>query len=298
MRVTLFHNPGAGEDDHAGDHLRALIAEAGHDVSYVSLTKAGWERALDDAGGLVAVAGGDGSFAKVVKSIPANGASVTLLPVGSANNIARSLGIAGVELELLVQGWTDGEARRFDVWRAVRASRETLFVEAIGGGVFGEVLRRAEGVDRLDEFEGEEKVDLGLELLREVIEGLPAGEWWIEADGQIRTGTYLGVEVMNVGVIGPNLPLAPAASPGDGLLDAVLIREDDRADLVAYLSQRLRDLEPRAPELERIVTDRISLRPPAETPFHADDRAWPDDARATPIDASFARSLSVLVPRL
>jgi diacylglycerol kinase family enzyme len=301
MRVTLFHNPGAGEDDHSGEQLCTLIADAGHDVSYVSLKDDGWERAFDDGGDLVVVAGGDGSVGKVLKEIPADGASVTLLPVGSANNIARSLGIADADLERLVRGWAEGELRRFDLGRAAGTWGEKIFVESIGGGVFGEVLRRAEGVDQLDEFDGEEKVDLGLELFREVIEGFEAEEWGVEIEGEDHSGSYLGVELMNIGELGPNLPLAPGASPYDGLLDVVPIREEDRADLVAYLSERLRDLEPSAPEPERLHGARISLRPPPETPLHLDDEAWPQgaaDMRAGEIEASFARSLPLLVPRL
>jgi diacylglycerol kinase family enzyme len=50
----------------------------------------------------------------------------------------------------------------------------------------------------------------------------------------------LGLEAMNVRELGPNLPLAPDADPGDGLLDVVLVRSHDRDALAAYVAARLR----------------------------------------------------------
>lgn len=302
MQVTLIHNPTAGDDDHAGEALRALVAEAGHDVSYVSTKQPSWVEALEQPGDLVAVAGGDGSVGKVFREIATNEAFVTLLPVGSANNIAGSLGIDGVDLERLVAGWAGGQVQRFDVGEARAPWGDVLFVESLGGGIFGEVLARAEGIDDVEglEVEGDEKVVFGLELLREVIEGLPALEWRIEIDGEDLSGAYLAVEAMNIGQLGPNLPLAPEADPGDGLLDVVLVRNGDRAELLAHVSERLRGLEPEAPRYLRRRGKRIVLEPAAEARLHADDRFWPED----PDDRSEGRAivapgpvLELLVPR-
>jgi diacylglycerol kinase (ATP) len=296
MRVTLIHNPGAGEDDHSGEALRSLVARAGHDVSYRSLGQPGWEDALADPGDLVVAAGGDGSVGKVFKEVATKGVPVTLLPVGSANNIARTLGIDG-DLEALVRGWADGEVRRFDLGAATAPWGDVAFVESVGGGVFGEVLARAEGVEEVD---GEEKVDLGLELLREVFEEVPALEWRIEVDGVDASGKFLAVEVMNIRELGPNVPFGPDVDPGDGLLDLVVLPERERAALVAYFSERMRHLEPSLPELPRRRGKRVVLCPPDEVQLHVDDRFWPDEQEGRSggvAEAAPGPSLSLLVPR-
>jgi diacylglycerol kinase (ATP) len=300
MRVTLFHNPTAGDDDHAAETLRALIAGAGHEVSYVSTKEAGWLDALEREADLVAVAGGDGAVGKVFREVATKGIPVTLLPVGSANNLAGALGIADVEVETLVRGWADAEARRLDVGEATAPWGDALFVESAGGGIFGEVLVRGEGVDESVDVGGEEKVDLGLELMREVIEGATAREWTVEVDGDELAGELLGVEVMNLAEMGPNFPIAPHADPSDGLLDVVLIREEDRAALLEYLSGRLRDLEPAPPELTRRRGKRIVLTPPAEVQLHLDDRFWPEAETERGGGSgilSCGPSLTVLVPK-
>jgi diacylglycerol kinase (ATP) len=297
MRVTLLHNPGAGEEDHEPDELRSQLAAAGHVVSYHSLTDEGWEEAFADAGDLVVVAGGDGSVGRVLDAVAASALDclVTLLPLGSANNLARTIGIADVPAEQLIGGWESGRRVRFDVGQASAAWGETLFVESVGGGIFGQVLERAEDADA----DGEEKLRLGLELMRSVIGAAPALAWRVEVDGVDLSDELLAVEAANIRELGPNFPLAPEADPGDGGLDVVLVRPDDREALVGYFSDRLDGKEPRVPELFSRRGQRIVLRPPMDCPLHVDDEFWPDDpdARAdgTAVVA-VARAVSVLVP--
>jgi diacylglycerol kinase (ATP) len=302
MRVTLIHNPTAGDDDHAADDLRSLVGAAGHEVSYTSTKQAGWNEALDDPCDLVVVAGGDGSVGKVFREVATKDTPVTLIPVGSANNIARSLGIPDVDVERLVRGWADGERRRLDIGEAAAPWGRTLFVESLGGGIFAEVLIRAEGVENAGvEIEGEEKVDHGVEMLREVVEALPAREWQVEVDGDDLSGEVLAVEAMNIGLMGPNLPMSPQADPGDGLLDVVLVREEDRSNLVAYLSARLRELDPGLPGLRRTRGERVVLEPPEELRLHADDRLWPEENNGRgegTVVLTCGPSLQVLVPHV
>ena len=66
MRVTLIHNPGAGEEEGSGETLLHRIAAAGHDVRHASIRDDAWEDALDEPADLVAVAGGDGTVGPVV----------------------------------------------------------------------------------------------------------------------------------------------------------------------------------------------------------------------------------------
>jgi diacylglycerol kinase family enzyme len=52
-------------------------------------------------------------------------------------------------------------------------------------------------------------------------------------------------EVLNMPAVGPNLVLAPDATPFDGQFDVVLAQEKHRADLIAYLESRIRGEEHR-----------------------------------------------------
>lgn len=70
-----------------------MIGHAGHDIVYRSTREPGWEKAIADAD-LVAVAGGDGTVGKALTALgDIEPPLIAVLPLGSANNIARALGI-------------------------------------------------------------------------------------------------------------------------------------------------------------------------------------------------------------
>jgi diacylglycerol kinase (ATP) len=271
--VTLIHNPNAGDEQHGAEALQSLLADAGHDVAYRSIKEPGWEDALQDPGDLVVVAGGDGTVRKVFKKLAGSDITATLLPVGSANNVARTLGLDAVEIARLVESWSDASVVPFHLGEASAHWGESRFVESSGGGAFADVLARAEDVDA-DDADGEEKVDLGLQLLRDVIAEAPSLLWTLEVDGVDLSGEFLAVEAMNVRETGPNVPLAPDADPTDGRLDVVRVRPEDRAALVAYVGQRLRGERATPPRLPVQRGTRVTIGPPRDRPFRVDDELW------------------------
>jgi diacylglycerol kinase (ATP) len=294
VRVTLIHNPGAGDDDHSGDALCALLAEAGHEVRYQSVKETDWRAALEHPSDLVVAAGGDGTVRKVFKEPALRHSAVTLLPLGSANNIARTLGFADEDVGRLVDGWRDARRRPFDVGLVSAPWGEARFVESFGGGIFADTLARAE-----DDPDGEEKLELGLRLLRDVLEDASSAHWRLDMDGVELAGEWLGVEVMNVRETGPNVPLALDADPSDGLFDVVCIRSSDRPALAAYVDARILGNRPGAPRLPARRGASVTLRPPQGCRLHVDDELWPADPSSH--DAAGAvklgrRSVELLVP--
>lgn len=274
MRLILLHNPSAGDEDHDRRRLESVLADAGHAIEYRSLDDDGWAKALDEGGELIVVAGGDGSVRKLLTAIGRSPTAMTLFPTGSANNIARTLGFETDDPLRFVAGWETASRRALDLWQVTSAWGESRCVEAVGGGLFAEVLARAEDV-RGDPG-GDEKVDLGLGLLAQALEKPASARWEIELDGERFRDQLLGLEAMNMREIGPNLPLAPEADPGDGLLDVVLVRPEDRAPLAEYVAARLRDEDPPLPSLDIRRCRELVFEPPEDAGVHVDDvlPAW------------------------
>ncbi|MBX6365543.1 MAG: hypothetical protein IRZ00_16865 [Gemmatimonadetes bacterium] len=285
MRVLLLHNPVAG---HVGrpaptpDELVTAVLAAGHEVAYHSTRDPGWKAALRCEADLVAVAGGDGSVSKVFRRLAGGTVPATILPLGAANNVATALGILGQPGELIAR-WSAFEPRRFDIGvaRASGRRRERGFVEGVGGGAFTELLqaldRRARGLNAA--IERHEGLAGYVRLLRRMLAHREATRWRVALDGADATGRYLIVEVMNVGLVGPSLPLAPRADPGDGLLDVVLVGEAERACLEAFLDARAAGRV--APALPVHRARRVSLAA-GNQPLRIDDRvrdtAWSEGA--------------------
>lgn len=118
MRAILLHNPGAGSGDTAAEDLLAALACGGVTARYCSTKAPDFPDALREPADLVVVAGGDGTVVKAIDHLRARNTPVAILPLGGANNIARSLGVEGDPIEMARAGWQQTEVRRLDIGTA------------------------------------------------------------------------------------------------------------------------------------------------------------------------------------
>jgi diacylglycerol kinase (ATP) len=273
MKITLIHNPSAGGGQGV-ESLVQLMTDAGHEVIYRS-RKQGWESALTKPADLVVAAGGDGTVRRVALAAASKGLPFAAFPIGTANNIAKSIGVLGDASEL-IESWSSSPRAEqpFDLGEVVAPWGSERFVEGFGGGLVADLINRAEEVAADATLLGQE-TDRALHLLAELVRDAPLHHWQINADGVDLSGDYFAFEVLNIRLIGPNLPLAPQAYPGDGLLDIVRLDETDREPLLAYLESRLHLASGQLPDLEVVRAREIEIAAPAGVRWHLDDRNWP-----------------------
>lgn len=233
MRITLIHNPGAGRQrrDEA-KQLFELLTRAGHDVRYRSAKAPGWKRALKKKADLVVVAGGDGTVGKVARRMVGRGIPIALLPSGTANNIARSLGQVARPFEELVRGWEGARRVKLDAGLASGPWGERYFIEGIGAGLFAEVLANPAS-EKLKQRA--DPVETALRRLHDRAVHTEPLEITGALDGEDVSGRYVMFEALNMAYVGPNLHLAHDSRPGDGELDVVLVSEAQRERLLYYL---------------------------------------------------------------
>ncbi len=288
MKIALVHNPTAGSGQEADDLVR-LITEAGHDVRHRS-TEKGWEQLLRQAD-LVVAAGGDGTVRKVALAAADHALPFATLPIGTANNIAKALGVLGDAREL-VETWSTSprSEQPFDIGEVAAPWGCARFVEGIGGGLIADLISRADEIAADATLLGRE-TDRALYLLSELVREAPVRHWRIAADGEDLSGDYLAVEVLNIRFVGPNVPLAPAASPCDGLLDLVLVSDAERESLLAYLENRLHFAGGQLPALRVTQARGVEVEAPAGVRLHLDDRNWPS---ARPLANAAALSMRCL----
>jgi diacylglycerol kinase (ATP) len=147
MRITLMHNPKAGDAEHGEKELTAALAKAGHHATYQSTKKNNYKKTLKEPTDLILVPGGGGTVGKVASRLIGTGIPLSVLPLGTANNLARSLGFVG-SAEQIIPRLESGKKRTFDVGVARGPWGMQFFFEAVGGGLLADYVQAAKGKDR------------------------------------------------------------------------------------------------------------------------------------------------------
>lgn len=244
--VSLLHNPKAGDQDHVKAELIKRIESQGLTCHYASLKEKGWKRFASETV-LVVIAGGDGSVREVLKelltrSILDKPLTVALIPSGTANNIAKTLGVP-FDLDAFernIQRWTP---KQLDVGLIGKLGKVRFFIEGLGFGLIPTLMEKMKTVDFDSAHTAEDELELALEKLLEIVETCPATRAKVTIDGQVYEDDYLLVEVLNIKSIGPNLVLASSADPTDGNFEVALLKRSNRKMFSTYL-RRLRQQLP------------------------------------------------------
>lgn len=283
MRIALYFNPDAGAQTYSAPDLAYLLRDAGHEVELFQKGRHAMRKAVNSSPAVLVAAGGDGTVSKAAIALAARAPHVPLfvLPVGTSNNIATTLGgaLRGTVMTL-VQSLADARPVPIDIGVAIAPWGEESFVEAAGVGFFGAALHDAESLSgRLRTAlrsvrrptQGEAEVRAAARGMAALIRGCPVRRHSVVADGLDLSGEYLAVEVMNIRVIGPRMWLAPDAAYGDGWLDLVLMRPEAR-DSLARLTE---SGDPRDACCEVHRAREVELSWPWRE-GHVDDSPWPE----------------------
>ncbi|TCT05703.1 diacylglycerol/lipid kinase family protein [Aquabacter spiritensis] len=272
MRVTLIHNTGAGDGDASAEDIVSRLSELGHSTDCFPGKGPKLAEALARPADLIAVAGGDGTVNRVLKRLPPSSPPVAILPFGTANNIALSLGICG-DWNVLAEGWRDGAAGRLDIGTVAHADGVQSVVEGVGTGAVAAAMRR------LDNMTGSSKTQLrrARTAIVRAVRRKKVRSFLFEVDGRRVEVEAIFAEITNISRIGPKLNLAPSADLDDGQAELVYALEHQR-DAFAEWLERGGDEGP--PPLQCLRGRRITI-------FHANKRLRVDDD----LDVSAAAAL-------
>ena len=192
----------------------------------VVFTEAPWHatelaaEAISEGVQRIVVAGGDGTVYEAAEGLHrAGGGELAILPLGTGNDGARTLGIPS-DLEAAARAAVNGRIRSVDL---IRIGDHAVF-NAIGIGLTGDINDRAISIKAAK-----------IPLLRGILVSLVAAlaslfryrmqKVRMVTEEQNYAGTMLILAVHGGPTTGGGFALTPAAVPDDGLLDACLVEE-------------------------------------------------------------------------
>jgi diacylglycerol kinase family enzyme len=209
---------------------------------------------------------------------------LTIIPLGTANNIGRTLGIVGTIKEI-VDGLAKGMHRKLDVGLASGRWGKTPFVEAVGVGALAEATARKHKGDVPN------KLQQGRDAFRKILAKAKPRKVKITLDDRIIESEVLFAEIMNMAHVGPQLFLAPFADPGDGRLDIAILPAESREEALDWLA------DPDPGELPPIVLEagrKVTLEK-GSGPLRVGD-AFPSDEDPDSVDVAIDHAITILVP--
>ena len=234
MRICLYWNPTAG-DEIPLDVVTTEITRAGHEVVRVFDKDDDVASARELAVDALVAAGGDGTVARAARGLAGAELPIAILPLGTANNIATSLGITGEPLHTIAE-WRQRKIVRIDIGVLADEHGECLFVEGVGTGLLPEgIARGRKAADRHQAADAAAEVTWARRVFLDALAGLRPRHSRLCIDDAKVEGDYLLVEVLNIASVGPRLRLSAETTPADGMLSVVIADDADREAIDAHL---------------------------------------------------------------
>ncbi|GCE27170.1 diacylglycerol kinase [Dictyobacter alpinus] len=276
MRTVLILNPTSGESALAENHTTLddtkeliLASLRTHNieptVQYTTVEDPGTglaRQAAADGAEIVIAAGGDGTLHAVATGLIGTKSTLGILPMGTMNNIARSLKIPE-EIEKACEIIAKGSNSRIDVGKV----NDQIFLEVSGVGLEAAIFPAAE------EFKSKGIVSTA----RGIAQGLytlftfKPTRFTVTFDHKKRRHVHaIQISVCNSPYYGARLQFAPNAVMDDGLLDVLIYRRFSKFNYIRHaisISQGKRDL---SQKISRRKVKAITVEAENPVEIHAD----------------------------
>jgi diacylglycerol kinase family enzyme len=259
IRAKLIFNPGAGTTGDSPVQLLDIIREMQNWklVPEAFLVEPGCDldgavkQALEQGFRLFVVCGGDGTISSVARILAGTKATLGIIPIGTQNNTALSLGIPS-DIPSAIAILRVGRRIKIDVGMASCGGIITPFLEVCSIGLVSSLFPSA------DDIQHGNLARVG-DFLATLTAYPPAEiQLYMEKKKKIQSKGHV-VLVSNMPFIGLHYQVGAADSYHDGLLDVLFFAELSKLDLLAYVFQGVGEGKPEDPRIQRYHVRRVEI---------------------------------------
>lgn len=223
-RVVIIANPraGGGRARDVAIAAQNSLSESGIQVTlHLSTTREQLRtetaHACESKPAVVLACGGDGTVHDVLQSTIPTNTPLGVIPAGTGNDIARSLGLPGKTnqkfFQKLAYSIHHHDFESIDASQITVEGNQQWSLGVISAGLDSDVNERA---NRMTHFRGTTRYTLA--LLAE-LRAFPLHNYTVTIDSTKRTGSAILIAVGNGGQYGGGMKICPQADMTDGLLD-------------------------------------------------------------------------------
>jgi diacylglycerol kinase (ATP) len=235
MRVKLIFNPRSGATGESPMQLMDVISamQAWKLVPEAFLVEPGCDlpavvhNALEDGIRMFVVCGGDGTIDAIAGTLAGKKATLGIIPTGTQNNVALSLGIPA-DIPAAIALLRTGRSIKVDMGLVVCDKIKRSFLEVCTVGLLSALFPAA------DDIQHGNLARVG-DFLATLVASPPA-EMHLILDNKQEILTQCHVMlVSNMPYIGPHYKVGNLASMNDGLLDVLIFAELSKMDLLGNI---------------------------------------------------------------
>lgn len=264
-KAKLILNPMAGDHPDPNSRLEEVtryLLDHGIEVD-VALAKPKKEatriarKAVKDGYKLVIVLGGDGTIEATARGLVGSKTRLGILPGGTANNIAKSLGLPedlGEACALIEHG----HMRKVDVGQVKsKKKKKVYFFELVAVGLNAALYPQGKN---LPQDVRQARLSALADVVKTLLGYKPSKmEVTLDKESHIEVESML-VTVSNTPAWGMNFLVAPNASMQDGLLDVMIYANFSKADLLAYFAKVSKIGYDEDPRVQRYRARKIKIK--------------------------------------
>jgi YegS/Rv2252/BmrU family lipid kinase len=270
MRIAAVVNPAAGRARGAKLREEALaelarladvtVSQSERPGHATELARAAAEQGYE----IVAAVGGDGTFREVGTGLLKTGSAMALIPVGSGNDLCKTLGIP-TDVRAACRVAVSGSRRGLDAARVERrvasdecrasnpAAGTRYFVNAAGFGFDAAVVSEAV------KLPGLRGLPLYVAAVFRAVGGLQCPNVRVTLGGRTWEQPVLMVAAANGRCYGGGMKIAPEAETDDGLLEVCLIDRVGKFKVVRCLPSFIQGTHGRIPEVHFFRVPELTL---------------------------------------